>query len=305
MAVVSFEGLHKSYGRRIAVSDVSFDVADREVVGLLGPNGSGKTTILRIVTGYLRASAGTVRVAGRDVHDGAAARRHIGYVPEDSPLYAHMRVGEYLAFAGRLRGLAGRDLDRRVAAASERLALGPVRETIIGRLSRGYRQRVSLAQAVLHEPRLLVLDEPTNGLDPRQIIEFRGLVRDLARDCAVLLTSHILGEIERIADRVVILLNGRLLGTHPIARAGRALQLRLRGPADAAPRIAAVLAATDGVTRLGEDGTGWRVAAADSAAAERLGVGLAAAGLAVVEVAETPSDLEEVFLRLTGGEAAR
>jgi ABC-2 type transport system ATP-binding protein len=224
MAIVSLTGLCRRYGRHLAVDDVSFDVNDREVMGLLGPNGSGKTTILRIITGYLRPSAGTVRIDGHDVLDGVAARRLIGYVPEDGPLYAHMRVNEFLRFMGRLRGLEGADLTRRVEAARERFALNGVAETIIGRLSRGYRQRVALAQAVLHGPKLLVLDEPTNGLDPRQIIEFRGLVRDLAQECAVLLTSHILSEIERMADRVAILLDGRLLTVQSLAQTDRAAE---------------------------------------------------------------------------------
>jgi ABC-2 type transport system ATP-binding protein len=221
MAIVSLSGLSKRYGRHLAVDDVSFDVNVREVMGLLGPNGSGKTTILRIVTGYLRPSAGSVRVDGHDVLDGVEARRHIGYVPEDGPAYTHMRVNEFLDFMGRLRGFDGRELDRRIGAARERFNLASVGDSIIGRLSRGYRQRVSLAQAVLHGPKLLVLDEPTNGLDPRQIIEFRGLIRELAGDCAVLLTSHILSEIERIADRVAILLNGRLLTTHRLEQIER------------------------------------------------------------------------------------
>ena len=170
------------------MDDVSFEVGQREVMGLLGPNGSGKTTILRILTGYLRPSAGTVRVGGlRRRARRLAARGAVGYVPEDAPLYPHMRVDEFLAFMGRLHGLDGRPLQRAVDVACERLALEDVAEAIIGRLSRGYRQRVAIAQAMLHEPELLVLDEPTNGLDPRQIIEFANVAasptarsRDLA-----------------------------------------------------------------------------------------------------------------------------
>ena len=219
MAVLSLDGLSKRFGARVAVDAVSFEVQEREVFGLLGPNGSGKSTILRLVTGYLYPTSGTIRVAGVDVvHDGRAARERIGYVPEDLPLYGHMRVAEFLAFMGRLRGIKGQALGRAIDAAVERLAIGSVRGVIIERLSRGYRQRVSLAQAVLHEPELLVLDEPSNGLDPRQIIELRGLLRHLAQDCAVLVTSHILAEIERTADRAAILLDGRLLTVEQITR---------------------------------------------------------------------------------------
>lgn len=304
MAILSVRDLSKRYGRRVAVDGVSFEMGEREVLGLLGPNGSGKTTILRMVTGYLRPSAGSVQVGDHDVADGIEARRLIGYVPEDSPLYPHMRVTESLAFVGRLRGYRGAELTRRVATAGDRLALGGVADTIIGRLSRGYRQRVALAQAALHEPRLLVLDEPTNGLDPRQIIEFRGLVRRLARDCAVLMTSHILSEIERIADRVAILLDGRLLTIERLAGAGRSIELRLRVGADAAARVAAVLAATPGITAVARDGeNGWTLGATDDAV-ERLTVRLGEAGIGVVELAEPRSDLEALFLRLTGSKAA-
>lgn len=219
MAVLAVDGLTKRFGARLAVDAVSFEVQEHEVFGLLGPNGSGKSTILRLVAGYLRPSSGTARVAGLDVvRNGSAARRRIGYVPEGAPLYGHMRVAEFLTFMGRLRGLDRRAVASAVDAAVERLALGSVRGVIIERLSHGYRQRVSLAQAVLHEPELLVLDEPSNGLDPRQIIELRGLLRELARNCAVLVTSHILAEIERTADRAAILLDGRLLTVEQLNR---------------------------------------------------------------------------------------
>jgi ABC-2 type transport system ATP-binding protein len=218
MPVLSLDRLSKRYGARLAVDAVSFDVERREVFGLLGPNGSGKSTILRLVTGYLTPTSGTAVVAGTDVRDGRAARHHIGYVPESAPLYGDMRVYELLEFMGRLRGLSGDALLGAVDAAVERLALSSVRNVIIDRLSHGFRQRVSIAQAVLHEPALLVLDEPTNGLDPRQIIELRGLIRHLAQQCAVLVTSHVLTEIERVADRVAILLDGRLLTVQSIVR---------------------------------------------------------------------------------------
>jgi ABC-2 type transport system ATP-binding protein len=308
MAVVSLEGLSKSYGTHLAVDDVSFNVGQREVMGLLGPNGSGKTTILRILTGYLRPSAGTVRVAGFDVvRDGRAARQRIGYVPEDAPLYPQMRVDEFLAFMGRLRGLDGQRLRTSLGLARERLALEDVGETIIGRLSRGYRQRVCLAQAVLHEPDLLVLDEPTNGLDPRQIIEFRDLIRGLADQCSIVVTSHILAEIARLADRVAILLDGRLLAVRHLQASG---SVRVRARTDIAPGVASALrTATAGAEIVEEpqaDGMAtWRVRMAQPGTVEQIVARLGAAGIGVVEVSETGSDLEETFLAVTAREAKR
>jgi len=309
MAVVSIERLGKRYGRRRAVDGVSFEVNEREVVGLLGPNGSGKTTILRILTGYLRPSEGTVRIDGFDViRDGHQARALIGYVPENAPLYGHMRVNEFLYFMGRLRGLRGQALHRRVESARGRLALDSVGDAVISRLSRGYRQRVSIAQAVLHEPKLLVLDEPTNGLDPRQVIELRGLLRTLAHDSAVLVTSHILAEMERVADRVAILLDGRLLTVHPLAGPRRCASLRIRARADRADEVAAALSGLsgiDGVTREEPEGTlaSWRVEVADAGAASHVADALCLAGMASVDTVEAASDLEELFLRLTASRA--
>jgi ABC-2 type transport system ATP-binding protein len=233
--VVLAEKLSKSYGPRRAVDSVSFDVQPGEVMGLLGPNGSGKSTILRILTGYLRPSSGRAWIMGHDVVSASLqAREQVGYVPEDAPLYPHMRVREFLAFMGRVRGVDGATLRRAIDDVVARLACNPVVDTPIGRLSRGYRQRVAIAQALLGRPKLLVLDEPTNGLDPRQIIEVRELIRSLAQELAVLVTSHILAEVERIAHRVAILLDGRLLAVHTLAGATiglEALFLQLTEPA--------------------------------------------------------------------------
>ena len=233
--VVVADKLSKSYGPRQAVDSVSFDVQPGEVIGLLGPNGSGKSTILRILTGYLRPSSGRAWIMGHDVVTASLqAREQLGYVPEDAPLYTHMRVREFLAFMGRVRGLDGAALRRALDEVVERLACASVVDTPIGRLSRGYRQRVAIAQALLGRPKLLVLDEPTNGLDPRQIIEVRELIRALAQELAVLVTSHILAEVERVAHRVAILLDGRLLAVHTLAGAAvglEALFLQLTEPA--------------------------------------------------------------------------
>src|SRR5258706_3615232 len=227
--VIIAENLTRYYGARLAVDRVSFEVRPNEVMGLLGPNGSGKSTILRILTGYLRPTSGSARIAGFDVvGQGLDARRQLGYVPEDVPLYTQMRVNEFLDFMGRLRGLSDASLPAAVGDVVERLSLGRVRTLLIAKLSRGYRQRVAIAQALLGKPKLLVLDEPTNGLDPRQIIEVRELIRALSRELSILVTSHILAEIERVANRAAILLDGRLLSIHTLGTAGDDARVRLR-----------------------------------------------------------------------------
>jgi len=211
-AVVVAEGLVKHFGRRLAVDNVSFVLAPGEVLGLLGPNGSGKSTILRMLVGYLRPSGGRACIAGHDVvTDGAAARAQIGYVPEDVPLYEGMRAEEFLRMMAALKGVAGRRIRSAVDRVCGALELDDVRRLIIRQLSRGYRQRLSIAQALLNEPPLLILDEPTTGLDPRQIIEWRKLMVALSGRHAILVTSHNLNEIEKVADRAAILLDGRLL----------------------------------------------------------------------------------------------
>ena len=218
----------------------SFDLvlSRNEVVGLLGPNGSGKSTILRMIAGYLQPTTGLVRVAGFDVvRQGLEARSRIGYVPEDVPLYTAMRTREFLSFMGRVRGLPRTDLGPALDAVVERLSLQRVQSTLIGKLSRGFRQRVAIAQALLGRPALLLLDEPTNGLDPRQIIELRETIRLLAGEVAILVSSHVLAEIERVADRAAILLDGRLLDVFPLdgVPPGGLEETFLRLTADEAP----------------------------------------------------------------------
>src|SRR5215470_9336596 len=215
---ISAMDLSKRYGRVAALDRLTLDVRAGEVFGLLGPNGSGKTTFMRMLAGYLLPSAGTLAVAGLDVVSGSlAVRRRIGYVPESAPLYPYMRVGEFLAFMARLRDLAEYDIEAAVARVVDLLRLTAVLNKPTRALSRGYRQRTALAQALIHEPDILILDEPTNGLDPRQIIEMRELIRSLAGRHTVLISSHILSEVEKTADRVAVLLNGRLLGVRSVA----------------------------------------------------------------------------------------
>jgi ABC-2 type transport system ATP-binding protein len=203
----------------VAVRNVAFEVRRGEVLGLLGPNASGKTTLLRLITGYLSPTAGRLLVDGHDtVRTPQEARRRIGYVPEGLPLYGHMRVREFLTFLARLRGVPGPRVRASVDMAAERLHVTPLMAAPIHTLSRGYRQRVAIAQALVHRPQVLVLDEPTNGLDPRQIIDTRTLIKELAGEHTVLLSSHSLTEVEKIANRVAILLNGELLAVRPLTQ---------------------------------------------------------------------------------------
>jgi ABC-2 type transport system ATP-binding protein len=210
---ISAVSVSKRYGSITALDRLTLDIRRGEVFGLLGPNGSGKTTFMRLLAGYLLPSAGRLTVAGLDtVRDSLAVRRLIGYVPESAPLYRQMRVGEFLAFMARLRGLPERAVAAAVERVVDRLVLGAVVDKPTRALSRGYRQRAALAQALIHDPDVLILDEPTNGLDPRQIIEMRELIRSLAGRHTILMSSHILSEVEKTSDRVAVLLNGRLLG---------------------------------------------------------------------------------------------
>lgn len=301
-AVIVADNLTRYYGARLAVDHVSFEVQPGEVMGLLGPNGSGKSTILRILTGYLRPTSGTVRVAGYDVvSHGLQARKQLGYVPEDVPLYTHMRVSEFLQLMGRVRGLPEAALQNAVDEVVERLSLSRVYGLLISKLSRGYRQRVAIAQALLGKPKLLVLDEPTNGLDPRQIIEVRELIRKLAGELSIIVTSHILAEIERVAHRVAILLDGKLLSVHRLGTDGAAKRLRVRVRTTDEAAVLSALRTIEGISVLEARPTqGIYVLdhVADPAAVIRL---LVQAGIAVDEAAPMGSELEDLFLRLTEG----
>lgn len=209
--MVHVESLSKAYGRHLAVNAISFDVAAGEVLGLLGPNGAGKSTIMRILAGYLPATRGTVRVAGLDVSEHSdEVRRRIGYMPENNPLHQDMRVREYLKFRARLKGLSIPESRRRVDRVTEECGLADVSLKVIGTLSKGYRQRVGLADALVHEPDLIILDEPTIGLDPHQIRSVREMIRALGKSRTVLLSSHILSEVEATCSRILILYEGRI-----------------------------------------------------------------------------------------------
>jgi ABC-2 type transport system ATP-binding protein len=304
--VVLAQHVTKWYGPRRAVTDVSFAIEQGEIVGLLGPNGSGKSTIFRMLTGYLVATSGRIEVAGHDVVAcSLAARRALSYVPEDAPLYDHMRVGEFLHFMASLKGLRGAAARGAVDAAAERLDLTRVMKLLTGKLSRGFRQRVSIAQALLGDPKVLVLDEPTSGLDPHQVIAVRELVQSLAGSHTILLASHILPEIEKTASRVMILLDGTLLTADALQEAAAGLTLRLAAAASE-NAIRGALTAIAGVRGIAIDPAGGAGPARFLIQAERrpavaadIVAALVANGIAVSELTERRPDLERVFLELT------
>src|SRR5258706_9861959 len=212
--MIKVEGLSKRYARTLAVDNISFEVQKGQIVGFLGPNGAGKTTTMRVLTCFLPPSTGSAQVAGFDVlKQPMEVKRRIGYLPETPPLYPEMEVHEYLEFVGRIKGVPKADLARRVNEVSEKCAVADVRTTLIGKLSKGYKQRVGLAQAISHNPPVLILDEPTARLDPHQIIETRDLIKGLAGDHTIILSTHILPEVEATCQRVMIINKGKLVAT--------------------------------------------------------------------------------------------
>jgi ABC-2 type transport system ATP-binding protein len=224
--MIKVDGLTKRYARTVAVDNISFEVEKGQIVGFLGPNGAGKTTTMRVLTCFLPPTAGTANIAGYDVitHP-MEVKKRIGYLPENPPVYPEMEVSEYLEFVGRLKGITSADIHRRVDEVLGRCAIGDVRSKLIGKLSKGYRQRVGIAQAIIHNPDVLILDEPTSGLDPKQIIEIRELLRQLAGEHTIILSTHILSEVEHSCERVIIIAQGKLVAIDSVSN----LTNRLRG----------------------------------------------------------------------------
>ena len=224
--MIQVQDLTKRYARTTAVDHISFEVAKGRIVGFLGPNGAGKTTTMRMLTCFLPPSSGTATLAGLDVlEQSLEVKKHIGYLPETPPIYPEMETIEYLTFVGQLKGLSGTDLRRRIEYVCERCAIGDVRTKLLGKLSKGYRQRVGLAQAIIHNPDVLILDEPTAGLDPKQINETRDLIKRLAGDHTIILSTHILPEVEQTCEQVIIINRGKLVATDSV----RNLQAHARG----------------------------------------------------------------------------
>ena len=224
--MITVTELTKRYARTVAVDSISFQVQKGQIVGFLGPNGAGKTTTMRMLTCFLPPSAGTAIVAGFDIlEQPLEVKKRIGYLPETPPLYPEMETGEYLSFVGSLKGLSGAELGKRVNYVCERCSINDVKKKLLGKLSKGYRQRVGLAQAIIHNPDVLILDEPTAGLDPKQINETRELIKSLAGDHTIILSTHILPEVEQTCEQVVIINKGKLVATDSVHN----LQNRARG----------------------------------------------------------------------------
>lgn len=305
--------LRKEYGPFRAVDDISFTARQGEILAFLGPNGAGKSTTMRMITGYLPPTGGEVKVDGWNVREHPLeVKRRIGYLPELPPLYPELSVNDYLMFVAQLKQIPGRQRKEAVERACRRAAVYDVRYRIIGRLSKGYRQRVGIAQAILHDPPLLILDEPTAGLDPRQILETRQLIQELAGQHTIILSTHILPEAASTCERVVIINKGKLVAedrtenlTHRL-QGGDLLSVSVRGPVD---EITGRLQAIEGVRRAElaahHDGAGrWQVDAADAGVREAMARTIVQAGWGLLELKVVDLSLEEIFLSLTGAGAA-
>ena len=293
--------LCRRFGRHTALSEVSLALRKGEVLGLLGPNGAGKTTCLRLLAGLLAPTRGRIEIAGIDLtRRPVEARRHLGYLPERPPLYPELRVDEYLRYCGALRRLPRAEVADAVRRARERCGLEDCGRRLIANLSKGYRQRLGIAQAILHQPRVLIFDEPTEGLDPFQMRELRGLIRELAGDCAILLSSHLLPEVQSVCDRVMILHQGRMQLDTDLSTSQPSRVWRIKvGGTTSAERLAE-LPQVAGAVALGP--AGFQVDLNPEATSADLARAILRADLELLELVPERSDLERVFFDLIGAE---
>lgn len=312
--MIRASNLSKYYGGKRALGPVSFEIADGETVGFLGLNGAGKTTALRILACDLRPSGGTIEVGGVDaIAEPHEVRKRIGFLPENPPLYADMIVTDYLRFSGELRGMTKAEVKRRMPEVLEIADIGDVAGDQISTLSHGYRQRVGVAQAIVHDPKFLILDEPTRGLDPVQIVEMRNLIHDLKQNHTVLISSHILHEISQTCDRLLVLGRGKILGAgseQDLATSEteiRQVTVVIRPPAGDDPRgqIRAVLAAVDGVKAVADPyeqggGLAFALETTRDCRAE-VSRAVVTAKLDLLKLDYARSELENTFIRLVGG----
>lgn len=303
--MIQVTGLSKHYGARKAIDDLNFEVKKGEIVGFLGPNGAGKSTTMKILTGFMPASEGDVKVNGFDVFDDPMeVKRAIGYLPESPPIYMEMTVRDYLDFAARLNQVPKGELKNQVEWAIEKTNLGDVSSRIIGNLSKGYKQRVGLAQALVHNPPLLILDEPTVGLDPKQIIEIRELIKSLAGEHTIVLSSHILPEVTATCGRIIVINRGRIVAEDTIdgltmrLKKGLLLQMTVASPN---PAGIAAIRAVPGVTGISATGPKLVIELAPNQGELRDRVSRAAveSGMGILEFGAEKVSLEEIFLQLT------
>ncbi|MEM6450724.1 MAG: ABC transporter ATP-binding protein [Cyanobacteria bacterium P01_D01_bin.105] len=314
--MIEVDQLSKIYGQVAAIKEVSFKVEPGEILGFLGPNGAGKTTTMRILTGYLPATEGTARVAGKDVHsESMAVRQRIGYLPETPPLYPQMTVEGFLHFVAQIKGVSAGDRPTQVTSAINRCNLQEKRNVIIRKLSKGFRQRVGIAQAIVHNPPVIILDEPTVGLDPRQIIEVRNLIKSLAGEHTIILSTHILPEVSMTCDRITIINRGKIITTdspeHLVERltgqSGYWVEIRgekIRGEENSA---LATLCAVPGVVKaepvttedLAEGHQRYRVTTEHEDVGSAIAAQVVGQGLELLELTRNRASLEDVFINLT------
>ncbi len=305
--MVEVDNLTRKYGAMLAIDRVTFRAHDGEILGFLGKNGAGKTTTMRIMTGFLPASSGTVRINGADIkEDSLEARRQIGYLPETAPLYEDMSVFSYLAFCARIREVPSREVSTRIEQSMKAVHISERRNWQIGKLSKGLRRRVGLAQALVHNPRVLILDEPTEGLDPEQIIEIRRLILGLRGDHTVILSTHILSEAQALADRIIIIDRGRIVAvdttenlTRAVVRAQR-IRVQVEGPEAAVRKHLEGLSGVQRVERLPDEPPRYVVESErDTDLRSRLADSVINAGWGLVELERIEPTLEDVFLHIT------
>ena len=311
--MIKVEGLTKRYGRTTAVRNISFEVEKGEIVGFLGPNGAGKTTTMRILTGFLPPTEGTASVGGMDVQEQPIeVKRRIGYLPESPPVYPEMTVRDYLEFVARLKGIASADVSSRVDSVIDRCSIGEVKGKLNGQLSKGYKQRVGLAQALIHNPDVLILDEPTAGLDPKQIIEVRELIRELGGEHTIILSTHILPEVSTTCGRVIIINDGKIEASDTPQNLTARLQghdsvwVEVDGPAEEVEAKIQGIQGVENVSRkTGQAGrSAWEVETGkDPAIRTELARAVIESGWGLYEVRSVGLSLEDIFLKLTGAES--
>lgn len=312
--MITVENLTKRYPNKTAIEGMSFKVEKGEILGFLGPNGAGKTTTMRIITGYMPATDGRVRVDGFDVFENPLdVRRRIGYLPENPPLYLEMSVAGYLRFVAKIKGVPSEKLDSEVARVMDRVNITDVRERIISKLSKGYKQRVGIAQALLNDPPVLILDEPTIGLDPKQIHEIRELVKDLAGNHTVVLSTHILPEVEQTCHRVIIIDHGKIVAVdtpqnlRTQLQGGERISIEVQGPAAEVMSKLKAMAGVVDVRKVGETDGRQRLHIESELRKDirsELARTIVQSGWGLYELQSSTMSLEDIFLKLTTAEEA-